>query len=256
MDKINDFTHYTTEMRKSLIDKIFFMDKLDENISCILDYGCADGVLIDFLSGIFPEMSFIGFDISEEMIAAAQERCKDKNNALFLSEFNFNERDFSKVAVNLSSLIHEVYSYGTENSIKDFWNIINNSGFKYITIRDMCLDQSAHRPSLKEDILKVKRFCKPEQIEQFETYHGSLSDNYNLIHFLMKYRYQTNWDRECKENYLPLTMEELVNQISADYELIYFDHYILPFLARKVKQDMDITLKDYTHIKMIWRKKD
>lgn len=256
MEKINDFTHYTTEMRKSLIDKIFFMDKLDENVNCILDYGCADGVLIDFLSNIFPEINFIGFDISEEMIAAARERCNGKKNTYFINEFDFTKRDFNKVAVNLSSLIHEVYSYGTKNSIESFWDRINNSDFKYIIIRDMCLDQSAHRSSLKEDILKVKRFCKLEQIEQFEACHGSLSDNYNLIHFLMKYRYQTNWERECKENYLPLTMEELINQISTDYELIYFDHYILPFFARKVKQDMDITLKDYTHIKMIWRKKN
>lgn len=41
MERINDFNHYTTEMRKSLIDKIFFMDKMDNEVKTIVDYGCA-----------------------------------------------------------------------------------------------------------------------------------------------------------------------------------------------------------------------
>jgi len=256
MERINDFTHYTTEMRKSLIDKIFFMDKMDNEVKSIVDYGCADGVLIDFLSNIFPEINFIGFDISDEMIRAAEKRCEGKENTVFLTDFDFFTCDCSKSSVNLSSLIHEVYSYGTKESINSFWNVINNAGFRYITVRDMCLDQSAHRPALKEDILKVRRFCNAGQIEQFESYHGSLADNYNLIHFLMKYRYQSNWERECKENYLPLTMEQFIRQFANNYELTYFDHYTLPFLAQKVKQDMDITIKDYTHVKMILKRKD
>ena len=89
MEKINDFTHYTTEMRKSLIDKIFFMDKMDNEVKTIVDYGCADGVLIDFLSNIFPEINFIGLDISDEMIRAAEKRCKGKENTVFLTNFDF-----------------------------------------------------------------------------------------------------------------------------------------------------------------------
>lgn len=257
MEKINDLTHYTTEMRKSLIDKIFFMDKLDDKVETILDYGCADGVLIDFLANIFPEMNFIGLDISDDMLEAARERCKGRSNIKFVSSIALTEGfNRNTTSLNLSSLIHEVYSYGTPETISDFWKIVNNTGFRYITIRDMCLDQTAHRPALKEDILRVRRFCKAEQIEQFEACHGSLADNYNLIHFLMKYRYLTNWDRECRENYLPLTVEQFISKISSDYELTYFDHYTLPFLAAKVKEDMGITLKDYTHVKMILKKKN
>lgn len=253
MDKIIDLNTYTTEMRKSLIDKIYFMDKLDNSINTIIDYGCADGMLIDFLSNIFPEFKFIGYDISPQMIEAAKDRCAAKPNVFFTSDFPA-DFDPATTSVNLSSLIHEVYSYGTTESIEEFWRRINCSGFKYITIRDMCLDQSAHRMSQKEDILKVKWFCSKQQIDEFEAEHGSLSDNYNLIHFLMKYRYKANWEREVKENYLPLTVEELISRFSPFYELIYFDHYTLPFLVRKVKEDMNITLKDYTHIKMILRR--
>ncbi|MBR2570953.1 MAG: class I SAM-dependent methyltransferase [Clostridia bacterium] len=261
MPGILDFTHYTTEMRKSLIDKIFFMDKLDEDAAAILDYGCADGVLVDFLAAIFPETAFVGYDQSPAMIEAAKARSAAPN-AAFFSDFDAAMADLAsrgiapdRVGVNLSSLIHEVYSYGTPESIEAFWRDINGRGFRYITIRDMCCDQSAHRPALKEDVLKARRSCPAKQIEEFEACHGSLSDNYNLLHFLMKYRYLANWDRECAENYLPLTVEQFIGKLSGDYELIYFDHYVLPFLARVVRQDMDITIKDYTHVKLILRRK-
>lgn len=261
MESIPDFSHYTTEMRKSLIDKIFFMDKLDEQVSAVLDYGCADGALVDFLASIFPEIRMVGYDMSEQMIAAAKERCAAPN-ASFHADLQEALQALARhgvtpdhMCVNLSSLIHEVYSYGDTQSVDAFWRDINETGFRYITIRDMCCDQSAHRPALKEDVLKVRRACSARMIEQFEACHGSLSDNYNLIHFLLKYRYEANWSRECAENYLPLTMEQLISRLSSGYELIYFDHYVLPFLARVVKQDTDVTIKDYTHIKLILRRK-
>ena len=83
----------------------------------------------------------------------------------------------------------------------------------------------------------------------------SICDNYNLIHFLLKYRYTENWNREVHENYLPLSVEDIAGKIDAHYELIYFDHYILPFLANIVQVDFDITIKDYTHIKFIYQQK-
>lgn len=255
MEKIADLFLYTTEMRKSLIDKIFFMDKIDNSVKTILDYGCADGALVGFLANLFPETNFIGYDMSEAMIEDAALDYGGLPNVKFYSELPDNI-DYQTASLNLSSLIHEIYSYSTPNFIEKFWKFVNESGFKYLTIRDMCLDQTAHRPSLKEDILKVRRFCSAIQIEEFEKEHGSIYDNYNLIHFLLKYRYQINWSRECKENYLPLTLEQFINKINSNYELIYFDHYILPFIAQKIKEDMDITVKDYTHLKMIFKRKD
>lgn len=260
MSNIPDLSHYTSEMKKSLIDKIYFMDKLDEQAVAVFDFGCADGVLVNFLAPLFPDMTLVGYDMSETMIQAAKSGPRYPN-AAFFADFDEAMRALSEkgigpgqVCVNLSSLIHEVYSYGTVQSIDDFWHKINDSGFRYITIRDMCCDKSAHRPALKEDVLKVRRACPEEQVEQFEQCHGSLSDNYNLIHFLMKYRYTANWERECAENYLPLTMEQFASKLSNEYELVYFDHYVLPFLARTVKRDMDITIKDYTHVKLILRR--
>ena len=163
--------------------------------------------------------------------------------------------DFRNTALNLSSLIHEVYSYGTPESIEEFWRFVTGSGFGYIANRDMCLDRSADRPALKEDVIKVRSGYDPGMIRQFEAIHGSITDNRNLIHFLLKYRYADNWEREVRENYLPVSVEDIMGRIAGNgsgYRLIYFDHYILPFIAGTIKKDFDISIKDYTHVKFIY----
>lgn len=250
---------YNSAMARSLIDKIFFMDKIGDEITAIVDYGCADGTLINFLAGLFPDIVFVGYDISIEMIEAAKRKCSHHENVVFFHNMeDFTDwRNTSKFAahmvLNLSSVIHEVYSYSGYEGIGDFWDFVNNGGFDYITIREMAVDRSARRPAWKEDVLKVRSRMSGEMIEDFERNHGSIGDNYNLIHFLMKYRYTTNWEREVKENYLPLPTEGIAANIDKEYELIYYDHYVLPFLARTVKEDFDIVLKDYTHVKFIYK---
>lgn len=249
--KIQDMDKYTTSMSKSMIDKMFFMDKIDNSIKVIFDYGCADGALINFLAPLFPDMTFIGYDADADMIAAAMKN-KTCENARFTNNI---ERNINHCAINLSSLIHEVYSYSTTQEIEEFWNFVNNSGFEYIIIRDMCLDAAAHRPALKEDLIKVRSRYPADKIREFEDIHGSICDNYNLIHFLLKYRYIENWNREVHENYLPLSVEGIAEKVDSKYELVYFDHYVLPFLANAIQCSFGITLKDYTHTKFIYRLK-
>lgn len=262
MPDIADLIAYNLSMKKSLIDKMFFMDKIGDDIKVVVDYGCADGALIRFLAPLFPEITFVGYDRSEAMIERAIAETIDDNCYFFssLPIFNdwLNETDWTadQCIINLSSVIHEVYSYAVDNSVEAFWRYVNEFGFKYIVIRDMGLDESAHRSAFKEDLIKVRAHYPQDKIREFESIHGSICDNYNLIHFLLKYRYTDNWEREVRENYLPITVESMANQISPRYELIYHDHYILPFLANVVKKDFDIALKDYTHVKFIYRKKE
>lgn len=258
--EIKSMELYNVSMAKSLIDKIFFMDKIDDEITTIVDYGCADGALIKFLAPLFPTMYFVGYDNSSEMISRAKENNKDNSNVIFFDNLDSfldwsNTSKFAEnMALNLSSVIHEVYSYSSKKEIEDFWYFVNYSYFKYIIIRDMAVDENAERPSWKEDVLKVKsHLYQAEMIEEFESIHGPITNNKNLIHLLMKYRYTVNWDREVKENYLPISVEEMASKIDDNYQLIYYDHYVLPYLAKIVKEDFDITLKDYTHVKLIYR---
>jgi hypothetical protein len=73
-----------------------------------------------------------------------------------------------------------------------------------------------------------------------------------LVHFLLKYKYvQPNWSREVKENYFPFYREELLAKIPNEYEIIYHEHYVLPYLKNQIMKDFRIDLKDATHLKMI-----
>lgn len=260
--EISNLEKYNSSMAKSLIDKIFFMDKIDDQVKFVVDYGCADGTLVRFLASIFPDLVFIGYDINLDMITLANEKGKHLSNAIFTTDLDslkvkHPDFDYSRAVLNLSSLIHEIYSYCSGAEIENFWNFVNSSGFRYVITRDMCLDYTAHRAALKEDLIKVKKhYINDEHLSEFEKIHGSIDDNYNLIHFLLKYRYHENWDREVKENYLPLCVEDIAKRISDDYELIYMDHYVLPYLARTVMDDFGIVLKDYTHAKFIYRNRN
>lgn len=257
--EITDINGYNRSMSCSLIDKIFFMDKIDTNIDTIVDYGCADGSLVRFLSNIFPDITYCGYDNNSDMIQIAESQNRNGSGIKFCKQLN-ELRDYlnnyhhpTKTAILLSSVIHEVYSYSKEEDIDKFWKFITaESHFKYIIIRDMCLDDSAHRPSLKEDVFKIKSRYDRAMLDEFERVSGSITDNYNLIHFLMKYRYKDNWKREVNENYLPLSIEQISRHIDG-YSLIYYDHYILPYLQHVVQRDFGITLKDYTHVKMIFK---
>ena len=81
-----DLDKYTSEMAKSVWDKAFFMDKIP-GAKCVIDFGCADGAMIHFLAPLFPDITFVGYDISAELIDKA--RCTTPYYAnIVLRQFN------------------------------------------------------------------------------------------------------------------------------------------------------------------------
>jgi len=251
-NNILDYSTYNEGMKKSLLDKIFFMDKIDSNI--IVDYGCADGTLIHFLSLLFPEYTYIGFDIDDKMLEKAKNKCHESNH-IFTSNWDNVESLIKnkKATVLLSSVIHEVYAYGTRKDVDNVWERVFN-GFEYIVIRDMIPSISMDKPSNINDIQKVMKKGESRLLRDFEQVWGSIEQNKNLIHFLLKYRYTDNWDREVRENYFPISREELLTSIPDNYEIEFHEHFILPFIKNVVKNDFNIEIKDNTHLKLILRK--
>ena len=258
VDKIENILQYNTSMRKSLLDKIFFVDKVDSEV--FVDYGCADGSLINFLHTLFPEHTYLGFDIDKDMIDLAKSKC-DKDITLSCEwskieeKLNQYRQEGKRVTVILSSIIHEVYSYGTITDVKMFWDRVFNSGFDYIVIRDMMVSKTVEKSTDMNDYIRILREADKNMVYEFETLWGALESNKNLVHFLLKYRYTENWKRESKENYLPILREELLSNIPPTYTVEMHEHYILPFLKNKVYQDFGITIKDTTHIKLILKRR-
>lgn len=251
MNGLKDINIYVQRMQKSFLDKMFFVDKIFEQVENIVDFGCANGVLIRAMHFLFPEYNYIGYDISEEMIKKAKELVPECN---FCTKWDEIDVLPENSLLNISSTLHEVYSYGDAESINEFWDRVFGSGFKYIAIRDMMLSDNIKNMSDDEDVAKVKRLF-PEKLNQYENLWGSVNIRFNLIHYLLKYSYTENWEREVRENYLPVTVEELLEKIPEDYEVVYKEHYVLPYVKQQIKKDSGIELDDATHFKILLKKR-
>ena len=80
-----NFDIYTEEMSKSVWDKSFFMDKII-GAKLVIDFGCADGAMIRMLAPLFPNTTFYGYDINDNLIVEAWRKLEspaDKNTFFF-----------------------------------------------------------------------------------------------------------------------------------------------------------------------------
>lgn len=252
---ILDIQSYITGMNLSIQDKLFFVDLLDFDV--IVDFGCADGTFLESISKIKPKTKIIGYDIDPEMLSKA--KSKLGKNSIVTDDWDLVTKSlhyFNKPLLNLSSVIHEVYSYSNANKIKYFWESqVFGGDFKSIVIRDMIPSTEISKSEIsqfKDDVKKVKQKFDRNYINSFEEKWGSLNSNYRtLIHFLLKYRFTDNWEREVAENYLPISIETLRKKIPSGYKIVYEDSFLLPFLKNRVKKDFNIDLIHPTHTKMI-----
>ena len=107
---ISNYNTYNSGMNKSYLDKIFFLDKI-ENVESVLDFGCASGDILKHIHDTDPELKLYGYDNDSNMIDIANDRYSD----IAIFESNFEELitylNPETSLLNLSSVIHEVYSY-------------------------------------------------------------------------------------------------------------------------------------------------
>ena len=255
---ISNLQSYIDGMNYSMEDKLFFTDKIDFDV--IVDFGCAEGTFLEELSKIKPNVKLIGYDLDDEMLSKAKSRLGKK--ALFTNNWYDAVKytsSFRNPLLNLSSVIHEVYSYSSPNVISQFWNSqVFGGDFKYITIRDMIPSLEIDKQEIshfKDDVRKVRSKTDRFYLDSFEKKWGTISNNYRtFVHYLMKYRYTENWDREVNENYLPVSLETVKSKIPGDYKIIYEEDFLLQFLKDQVKKDFNVELTHSTHTKMILKK--
>ncbi len=249
---IADREIYLTRMQRSILDKMFFIDKVFEPFDTVLDFGCANGELIKALMRMCPEYSYAGYDIDPEMIAAAE---KNVPQVPFWYDWDSISVRPESTLINISSTIHEVYSYGTDEDVRVFLDRVFGSGFKYISVRDMAFEERLERP-VDEDMLgAVRRSGYTSQLADFEQVWGRITTQKQLVHFLLKYKYTQNWEREVRENYFPVSDEQLVGMVPQDYSIVYCERFTLPFTAWQIRRDFGFELKDRTHIKLILEKR-
>lgn len=258
MEQIADYSHYTRLMRNGFYDKLWFVDKIFGDWHTLVDYGCADGFFTKLLGSIYPDKQIIGYDSDPKMVETAQYTGQKMANVTFT-----NTPPKGDLLV-LSSVLHELYSYGTEEEIKGFWQYVYGTGFKFIVIRDMCelLQPPLPESTLKRCAKKVTDWAYKNhllgEIYRFEELFGPIAaSSKNLTHFLLKYLYinSPNWNREIAEDYMSVHILDIINAKPADYEFTHREGYNLPYLRMKWLQDFQIGDIQETHCKIIIEKK-
>ena len=248
-------------MQAGLYEKLFFVDKLyltgHDHVDVLVDFGCADGSLIRWLRQLWPDCRYIGYDIDPVMIEQAKRNCPD---VTFTSNWNEVVRSVFTVhgvlAINLSSVLHEVYSYCDENEIAQTIDKISGLHPDLIFVRDMYYP--SHRAeSTHPDVLAAICGNKIhyDQLREFEKHWGPVTGTKNLMHFLLKYRYTENWDREVQENYfsIPSNIATLFPHVECKYIKTKAHDYTL----QQVKSDFGVKLSGeqyHTHIECILSK--
>lgn len=156
-------------------------------------------------------------------------------------------------------MIHEVYSYGPEN-IDTFWEFIWGLKADYVAVRDMMVSETSSRAAPPLSAARIRQKFAQEvdngdtKLRQWEGQWGSLSENWSMIHFLLTYTWQTNWEREFRENYLPISVERFLGIVPVAYQPHYINQYVLPFIAEQVWKDFYIQMQDPTHAQLIFRR--
>lgn len=124
---------YNDNMRKSLLDKAYFLSFVDSDT--FIDFGCADGSLLKHIHEMFPDKKLIGYDISPEMLQIAEKNLEGCNVSLYNNFENVISLKLDNATLILSSVIHEVYSYGDNQSVNEFWRQVFNENFIEDTLR-------------------------------------------------------------------------------------------------------------------------
>ena len=257
MPPIRNLETYNARMSQSIWDKAFFADKIP-GAKLIIDYGCADGSLMNFIQSNFPDFITVGLDANEEMVRLT----RDKGLSAFTDYASVldavKDVPSSEIAVVFSSVFHEVFHYGYPlDKITSFLRELNPH---YIVVRDMMYNEFCLFDDLApyKAVTVVENKLPSKQIQDFEKCFGPISKRKNLVHLLLKYRYTDNWERECPENYFSYDMWDLLQVVNADgeYDLFWRAEYVLPWVRHRIMQDFGIELTDVnTHYQLILKKK-
>lgn len=263
-NEIKDISSYLQNMSKGIEDKLFFTKFLPKDKYVFIDFGCADGTLLNVLRDIYGDScTYIGYDKSPEMIAYAESKCEDTKGIMYFTASwgtvrtaALNAGSGKAIVLILSSVIHEIYSYGTIESIEEDWKRILGIA-KYVCVRDMMCSQylSTVVDNYSRREINQVFASKLNLLLDFESRWGSINTRKNLLHFLLKYRWSTNWLREVNENYFPISVEELLEKFKEKYTLVYLERFRIPFLEECWLRDFNIKVGDYTHIKAIFKVK-
>lgn len=249
MDSIQNFETYLSRMSKPLQEKLKVAKYISGSVKSVLDVGCADGTLTLALADMFPHINFVGIDLNPEFVEIANKRVEQRTNVKFecayLRDRLTKEERFD--VVMFCSVLHEFFSYGegissVVKALSDARELLNVGG--EVIIRDMILYEYAEKSQLwlAEILNKIKTERMISLVDDFEKYFGRMDSIKQVNHFLLKYMYTDNWQREVKENYVPVSFEKYDEIFGILGMTVSFQRSsTIPYLKNKWKEEFGFT---------------
>lgn len=246
--KIDDLDHYRSEMGKSWRDKLFFLggEKMWVD-GTFLDVGAADGA-IDAQLRLLNNSYIVGYDNNPLMIEKARKR--EIPQSYFSDDWS---RILNKCRENghmgtlfFSSVIHEM-------PLEDLIKILHDTHeFKpnNIVIRDMYWEGSITPPA--EYVVPIQKHPRHEEWRKIRG--CGVQTPKEILHFLLTYRFEANYEREVNEDYFSVPWEKIDLMLRVlGYENKLDETYLLPFLKEQIKQDFGFDCLWPTHRRQIWQ---
>ena len=246
---------YCHSMSKSLNDKLFFLKEIDINsYDVIVDFGCADGALLEALcdkSILSNENTkLIGIEKSSTLTELCRARLGDKalivSNVYDVSDWLIKSKN---TLVIFSSVLHECFSPGQRNvNGLDYLMMLVNT----IVIRDM------RAPMIKGPIdgttrARLIKILSIEDVMRFERQYGRIDNITNLYRFFLMYKWTDNWEHELKEDYFSIPWSDIKEDMAKyGYHVIYEKDYILPYLKKEIAAKFQHILRQPTHKQIIF----
>jgi hypothetical protein len=256
--EIKNYDKYLTRMKRSIDDKIFFTEYLDD-LDTLVDFGCANGELLSRVHELAPHLKLVGVDKNPVIVSKDKKPCYTQ----IISDLpEYTPEKGERTALVLSSVLHEVYHYNKKDNpqyLINFIKCLNESKYDYIFIRDMFYKERKYWINRYCDEVRVMRkaiseYGDKKQIEDYKKIYGDVWEKKDLTHFLLKYTYKENWDREVRENYFSVDFDEFIESLDHNFKCIYYEHFLNRFIAKRIKKDFKLDFYQPTHIKVVLKR--
>ena len=129
----------------------------------ILDYGCGYGAMYEYISNIYPNVSYTGYDISKEMITKAKNKFPQRYQVSWITQIEDNYSFDYVIAsgifnVKLNEIAENWYKY-----ILDTVTVFNNIALKGFSFN--CLTSFSDKKYMKENLyyanpMDLFSYCK------------------------------------------------------------------------------------------------